>query len=436
MLKTNRIISPLVILAGLAVLLLAATAVWAATPAQKDYAAAQKALGDDDFSEAAGMFSRFYREHSDDDLAGSALYWEAYSRYRDGGNKQLKKARSVLHKLDQHFPDSAVSEDADELMMRIEGSLAKRGDPDAARAVTLKAHASGDQDSDTRLAALNALVMMDEDKALPILEKILANRSEKNVEMRRRAVALMMTIDDERTGPIILDVMRNDPDPDTRGTAAMLVGQLPGAEAVGIVRELAGRDQPVEVLKQLILGIGENDDPQAGKLLMEIAGDEGRDTEVRSLALIALGDREEPQVTKYLQDVFARTDDPDIQQHALIGLSERRTNADLKSWFMATAKNSEKSIDARKMCLFWAAESGNLGADDLRSLYAEFEEPELRKQLIFSVADIDSEAGVDLLIEIARNDQSNEMRQMAIFWLGDSGDPRALEYLEELLAGE
>ena len=436
MLKTKRIISPLVILAGLAVLLLTATAVWAATPAQKDYAAAQKALGDDDFIEAAEMFSRFYSRYSDDDLAGSALYWEAYSRYREGGNKQLKKARSVLHKLEQRFPDSAVSEDADELMVRLEGSLAKHGDPDAARSVTFKARSTGYEESDTRLAALSALVMMDEDKALPILKKILANRSEKNVEMRRRTVALMMAIDDERVGPIILDVVRNDPDPDTRGTAALLVGQLPGADAVEIVRALAGQDQPVEVMKHLMLGMGENDDPQAAKLLMEIAGDEGRDTEVRGLALIALGEREEPQVTKYLQDVFARTDDPDIQQHALIGLSERRADAELKSWFMATAKNPGISIDARKMCLFWAAESGNLETDDLRSLYAEFEEPELRKQLIFSVADMDSEAGLDLLIEIARSDPSNEMRQMAIFWLGDSGDPRALEYLEELLAGE
>ena len=436
MLKMKRTISPLVILAGLAVLLLAANAVWAATPAQKDYAAAQEALGDDDFMEAAGLFSRFYREHSDDDMAGSALYWEAYSRYREGGNKQLKKARSVLRKLEQRFPDSAVSEDADELMVRIEGSLAKRGDPDAARAVNLKARSTGYQESETRMAALGALVMMDEDKALPILEKILANRSEKNVEMRRRAVALMMAIDDERTGPIILDVVRNDPDPDTRGSAALLVGHLPGADAVEIVRELAAQDQPVEVMKPLMLGMRENDAPEACELLMDIAGDDGRDPEVRGLALFALGEREEPQVTKYLQDVFSGTDDPDIQQQALFGLSERRVDAELKSWFMTTAKNSEISIDARKMCLFWAADSGSLDTDDLLSLYAEFEEPELRKQLIFSVADMDSEAGLDLLIEIARNDPSNEMRQMAIFWLGDSGDPRALEYLEELLAGE
>lgn len=424
----------LIILAVLA--LLTAIAAPAAAATHRDYAAAQKALGEDDFSGAAEMFSRFYREHSDHELAGSALYWEAYARYREGGRKQLQKARSVLRKLESRFPDSPVNEDAEDLMLRIEGSLAKRGDPDAARVVTLKAHGEGDQRDETRMAALSALVMMDEDRAIPILKKILDDRSEKNVAMRRRAVVLMMALDDERTGPMVLDVMRNDPDPETRGTAALMVGQLPGVDTVEIVRELAEQDQSAEVMKHLLLGLGESDDPGAGKLLMDIAGNDEQDADVRGIALIALGERDEPEVTRYLQDVFDRSEDPDIQQQALIALSERNDDEDLKSWFMATAKDTSRSLDARKMCLFWAAESGNMDAGDIRSLYADFDDPELRKQLIYSIAEIDSEAGVDLLIDIARDDPSYEMRQMAIFWLGDSGDPRALEFLEQLLAGE
>ncbi len=431
--KRNRMI----LLAGAAVLLMAlAAAAWAASPADKDYAAAQNALGEDDFNAAAGMFSRFYREHADDGRAGSALYWEAYARYREGGRKQLTKARSVLRKLESRFPDSVESEDAAELMLRIEGALARSGDPDAARAVTEAARSEIDQKADTRLAALNALVMMDEDKAVPILEKILANRSPKNIDIRRRAVMLAIAIDDERTAPILLDVIRNDPDPEIRANAAMAITHLSGAEAVKISRELIEQDQPPRVMKRLLLGLGEADDPEAGELLMEIAGDEDRDPDVRGIALLALGDREEPRTMKYLQRVFEQSDDEDIQQKALVALSRFGDDKDLQSWFMAQVKDSNNSIDTRKMCLFWAVESENLDVAEIRSLYDEADDPELRKQVIFAVSELDSDAGVDLLIDIARNDPSPDMRQMAIFWLGDSGDDRALEYLEELLSEE
>jgi hypothetical protein len=36
-------------------------------------------------------------------------------------------------------------------------------------------------------------------------------------------------------------------------------------------------------------------------------------------------------------------------------------------------------------------------------------------------------------MEIARSDSSTELRKQAIFWLGQSNDPDALKFLEELL---
>ena len=38
-----------------------------------------------------------------------------------------------------------------------------------------------------------------------------------------------------------------------------------------------------------------------------------------------------------------------------------------------------------------------------------------------------------LLIEVARTNRSPKVREQAIFWLGQSGDPRALEFFEEVL---
>ena len=49
------------------------------------------------------------------------------------------------------------------------------------------------------------------------------------------------------------------------------------------------------------------------------------------------------------------------------------------------------------------------------------------------VRDARPERGVPLLIEVARTNRSPKVREQAIFWLGQSGDPRALEFFEEVL---
>ena len=41
---------------------------------------------------------------------------------------------------------------------------------------------------------------------------------------------------------------------------------------------------------------------------------------------------------------------------------------------------------------------------------------------------------MDKLFEIARTESDQELRENAIFWLGQSDDPRVTEFLEQLIA--
>ena len=42
-------------------------------------------------------------------------------------------------------------------------------------------------------------------------------------------------------------------------------------------------------------------------------------------------------------------------------------------------------------------------------------------------------AGVPLLMQLARTHRSVEVREQAMFWLGQSRDPRAVNFFEEVL---
>jgi HEAT repeat protein len=58
----------------------------------------------------------------------------------------------------------------------------------------------------------------------------------------------------------------------------------------------------------------------------------------------------------------------------------------------------------------------------------------VREQAIFALSQIRGGEGVPLLVSIARDTRRDpEQRRKAVFWLGQSKDPRAMEFLEEIL---
>jgi HEAT repeat protein len=60
-------------------------------------------------------------------------------------------------------------------------------------------------------------------------------------------------------------------------------------------------------------------------------------------------------------------------------------------------------------------------------------EREVRKQAVFALSQRPKQDGVPALIQIARTNRDPEIRKTALFWLGQSKDPRALALFEEIL---
>jgi hypothetical protein len=52
---------------------------------------------------------------------------------------------------------------------------------------------------------------------------------------------------------------------------------------------------------------------------------------------------------------------------------------------------------------------------------------------VFALSQRPADEGVPVLIRIARTNRHPELRKTALFWLGQSADPRALTLFEELL---
>jgi hypothetical protein len=86
----------------------------------------------------------------------------------------------------------------------------------------------------------------------------------------------------------------------------------------------------------------------------------------------------------------------------------------------------------RKKALFWAGQGGG-NIEMLTSMYDRMREDELKEHMIFVFSQRRERAAVDKLMQIARNDPDRDMRRKAMFWLGQSRDPRVSAFLSDII---
>jgi HEAT repeat protein len=90
--------------------------------------------------------------------------------------------------------------------------------------------------------------------------------------------------------------------------------------------------------------------------------------------------------------------------------------------------------DTRGQALFWLAQRA--GAEARAAITRAIEEdPEtdVKRQAVFALSEMPPDQGDPLLIDLARRHRNPAVREQAFFWLGESEDPRALRFFEEVL---
>lgn len=131
----------------------------------------------------------------------------------------------------------------------------------------------------------------------------------------------------------------------------------------------------------------------------------------------------------------------DLAERAPDGSEELITAASLADstviWprLIALAHKTSLPLDTRRHAIFWLGQAaGEAATRDLDSIVREdTAELEIRKQAVFALSQRPEDEAVPALIRIARSNPDREVRKSALFWLGQTEDPRALEVFEQLL---
>jgi HEAT repeat protein len=97
------------------------------------------------------------------------------------------------------------------------------------------------------------------------------------------------------------------------------------------------------------------------------------------------------------------------------------------------------SRSARHGATFWAGRfaAAKLAgdADDLAAADDGDDRDDARSAAVFALSQLRGHAGVEPLLQVARTNRDPSVRRKALFWLGESGDPRAIALFREILRG-
>jgi hypothetical protein len=404
-----------------------------AQDAEDAYRDARRALNRQEFDDAIAGFRALRRDYPDSSYAGDSYYWEAFALERNGN---LEDAVELIDVLLNDHPDASTADDARALTIRVCSDLARRGDGECAALVSSTVRDTDRLDTATRLAAINALINMRAERAVPIASQVATNRDQP-VELRRQALFILAQKAEQPVSrSTAVDVLRTIALDDTdnlelRSQAVFWLSEVPGAETLDVLSAFVGSESAPELEERAIFALSQHDDPRAVELLRRYAADDALSTRLRKQAIFWIADQGGEQSLPFLTDLYPNLTDQELKEQVLFAIGE--TGADeATAWLLARARDAAEPIEVRRKALFWAAEAG-LSTDELSELYQNAREPALREHLVWLIAENGGEDSTEALLDIARNDPDAEMRTRAVFWLGESDDPRAADYLLQLL---
>jgi hypothetical protein len=111
-------------------------------------------------------------------------------------------------------------------------------------------------------------------------------------------------------------------------------------------------------------------------------------------------------------------------------------SADVWPRLIKIARNPNIPRPARSQAVFWVGQAaGEAATANLNSIVGDNSvDQEVREQAVFALSQRPRDESVPALIAIAKTNRDPEIRKKALFWLGQSEDPRAIDLFEELLS--
>lgn len=289
------------------------------------------------------------------------------------------------------------------------------------------------EDKKLRRSAAYAIGQGHNRGAFPVLQNLY--ETIKDVEIHRSVIGSIGNIDDLSSAyTFLLSVAKNDADVDSRRAAVRELGHYRRDDVADELMKIYSTDTNVEVKRAALRSLSETKSSKAQPRLLEVARTDPN-PELRKQAIRVLSERGEVAVDDLIR-IFDSEKVPEVRRSALQTLSEIKSTK-VEDKLFEVAKN-EENLDLRRNAIRLLGERAGKRSFEFLSATAQSPDgnTEVQMQAVRAIKERKSEESVPLLIKIAKTHPNQLVRKQAIRSLGETGDPRAIDFFREVLTRE
>lgn len=296
-------------------------------------------------------------------------------------------------------------------------------------------------DASVQQEALTALMRLETDR-IEILRSVIDRDDECAVNLRAYAVERLAREGTEEAQRELVALTTDHPDLETRRSAVQGLRRFDTQTAVDALANVLARSDDVRMQEAAIQGLRRNENAGALAALETYAADASKPEDLRVDAIVALGRRNDVAAGVLIR-LYPALDTEELKS-ALIGRLRRIAedgDEQATAWLFDLTFDTSEAADIRSEALDAWSRSPSLQLSGLVEAYGRLGESRLRERVLYALYrkanGIDDEAGktevVRKMVELARMEADPEVRERAVYWLGRTGSPEAVDFLLELL---
>ena len=180
--------------------------------------------------------------------------------------------------------------------------------------------------------------------------------------------------------------------------------QMDAARATPILEKvLARRDAGSECLRRKAVFLIAQQDNANAESILLGVARNDPDPEVRSQAVFWLSQVNSPTAVAALDSILRSSKDPELQEKALFALSQQDSPKATQA-LRSYAMQESAPEDMREKAVFWLGQKGDTSSIGfLRTLYGRTSNADLKEKILFAVSQSDNKSGQAWLLEVAQN---------------------------------
>lgn len=307
-------------------------------------------------------------------------------------------------------------------------SAAHNEDKAAASAFLLRA-ARTDRDQDVKAQAVHRLGQFDTEQIVDELMKIYA--ADRGGEVRQSVLHALSQMSNRRAHAQLLEIARAGDDVESRKQAIHWLGQRRGEGTLDELMSIYTADRNTEIRQKILHSLSQMNDPRAQSKLSEIARS-ADDAQVRQQAIHWIGQKGEAALDE-LSKLYQTERHSEVKTQILHAYSQMNSPRALDKLF-EVARNGETG-ELRQQAIHWLGQkAGERSLAVLRDMANSSDaDADVQLQVVHAISQRPAGEAVPLLIQLARTHRNPEVRRAAVHRLSQTGDPRALDFIREVL---